>query len=128
MAAGLMLQIPDSALAMFAGESGTMTAGIITDLHHDIMHDARMRLKAFLDAMQTGKPDCILQMGDFAYPNAENQPLADEFNAAHPLSLHVIGNHDTDANHTKEACITRWKMPARYYTKDIKGMRFVVLD
>lgn len=102
--------------------------GLITDLHHDIMHDAPARLEEFLKEMEKLKPDAIMQLGDFAYPSPKNMELISLFNQAHHEHLHVIGNHDTDNSHTKEECIKTWGMPARYYTKSINGIALVVLD
>jgi 3',5'-cyclic-AMP phosphodiesterase len=102
--------------------------GLIADLHQDIMHDGPKRMKAFVDQMGTVKPDALLQLGDFAYPNEKNKAVIDPFNGAHPTTLHVIGNHDTDDGHTKQQCIDVWGMPDRYYAKNINGLSLLVLD
>jgi Icc protein len=128
LATGIVLQIPNTALAMFPSNAKLIKAGLITDLHQDIMHNGKERLEVFLNHMKKNNPDFILQMGDFAYPSDKNKELIDVFNNAHELALHVIGNHDTDSGHTKEQCINYWKMPARYYTKEINGVCFIVLD
>lgn len=127
-ATGIVLQIPDTALAMFASKARPVKVGIITDLHQDVIHNGSERLDAFLAHTKKINPDLILQMGDFAYPNEKNKELIDRFNNAHQTALHVIGNHDTDGGHTKEQCLSYWKMPARYYTKEINGVCFIVLD
>ena len=128
LATGIVLQIPDTALAMFASKAKPVKVGIITDLHQDVIHNGSERLDAFLAHTKKINPDLILQMGDFAYPNEKNKELIDRFNNAHQTALHVIGNHDTDSGHTKEQCLSYWKMPARYYTKEINGVCFIVLD
>lgn len=128
LATGIVLQIPGAAMAMFPSKAKPIKAGLITDLHHDVMHDGHKRLQAFLSHMKKTGPDLLIQMGDFAYPNEKNKGLIDEFNNAHQIPLHVIGNHDTDSGHTKEQCLSYWKMPARYYTKEIAGVCFIVLD
>lgn len=128
VATGIVLQIPDTVLGMFPAKAKTVKAGLITDLHHDIMHDGAERLEAFLAQARKSNPDFIMQMGDFAYPNDKNKPLIDRFNNAHPTALHVIGNHDTDNGHTKAECLEYYKMPARYYTKEVNGVCFIVLD
>ncbi|MFB0985003.1 MAG: metallophosphoesterase, partial [Phycisphaerales bacterium] len=107
---------------------GSVSMGVIADLHHDVMHDGGERLDAFLEAMAEKRPDAIVQLGDFAYPKPKNQNLIDRFNAAHDKSFHVIGNHDTDAGSTTAQCIEMWGMPGRYYVKAIKGVQFLVLD
>ena len=40
--------------------------GLITDLHHDVMHDGFQRLDAFLKAMKAEQPDAIMQLGHLA--------------------------------------------------------------
>jgi len=102
--------------------------GAIADLHHDVMHDGLARTQAFVDSMKKSKPDAIIQLGDFAYPNSKNSDVITLFNQAHDKSLHVIGNHDTDSGHTKQQCLDIWGMPNRYYVQDINGLKLVVLD
>ncbi|MFD2960193.1 MULTISPECIES: metallophosphoesterase family protein [Olivibacter] len=102
--------------------------GLIADLHQDIMHDGQNRLEVFLKSVEAERPDAIMQLGDFAYPSEKNQHIINRFNQAHANALHVIGNHDTDNGHTKEACIRVWGMPARYYTKTLNGIKLIVLD
>lgn len=128
LATGIVLQIPGTAMALFPSKAKTIKAGLITDLHHDIMHNGPERLQTFLSHMKKINPDFIMQLGDFAYPNDKNKVVIDEFNNAHQQALHVIGNHDTDSGHTKAQCLSYWKMPARYYTKEIGGVSFIVLD
>nr|WP_199077761.1 metallophosphoesterase [Pedobacter sp. ASV19] len=128
MATGIVLQIPGRVMAMFPTKAKVIKAGLITDLHQDVIHNGSERLQVFLSHVKKIKPDFIMQMGDFAYPNDKNKALIDEFNQAHPVALHVIGNHDTDSGHTKEQCLRYWKMPARYYTKEINGVCFIILD
>ncbi len=102
--------------------------GLIADLHHDVMHDGLARTAAFVKAMASYRPDAIMQLGDFAYPNAKNREVIDLFNGAHEHSLHVIGNHDTDSGHSQKQCLDIWGMTGRYYAQDIGGLRLLVLD
>ena len=102
--------------------------GLIADLHHDVMHDGLARTAAFVKAMAAYRPDAIMQLGDFAYPNAKNREVIDLFNGAHEHSLHVIGNHDTDSGHSQKQCLDIWGMTGRYYAQDIGGLRLLVLD
>ncbi|MDB4775529.1 MAG: hypothetical protein CBB69_007485 [Phycisphaera sp. TMED9] len=127
-AASLSFALPSFAVAAVRRLQGSVSLGVIADLHHDVMHDGDVRLDAFLQAMATKQPDALVQLGDFAYPQPKNRNLIDRFNAAHEQSLHVIGNHDTDAGSTTEQCIEMWGMPDRYYMKDIKGIQLLVLD
>ncbi|MBO9619916.1 MAG: metallophosphoesterase [Niabella sp.] len=124
---GLALQLSGATLNLFDRKAKT-TIGIITDLHQDIMHNGYDRLSAFAERMKKIRPDALLQMGDLAYPGDKNKAVIDLFNNAHPVRMHVIGNHDTDAGYTKQQCIDYWGMPARYYTKEINGICFIILD
>ncbi len=113
---------PDSS----AAADGKIRIGLITDLHQDIMHDGPERMAAFLNWAESIGADAVMQLGDFAYPNSGNASVIDPFNAAG--GLHVIGNHDMDAGHTKEQCLKVWGMPSLYYATDVAGIRVLVLD
>lgn len=102
--------------------------GLIADLHHDVMHDGPQRLAAFLEFARQQQPDAIVQLGDFAYPNAANQAVADAFAAAHPRALNVLGNHEIDDGHTFDEVARLWNMKGRYYAEDVAGLRLIVLD
>ncbi|MDG2423258.1 MAG: metallophosphoesterase [Phycisphaerales bacterium] len=127
-AASLTLALPRMSFAAAGTLKKPVRIGVIADLHHDVMHDGADRLDVFLDRMSVNKPDAILQLGDFAYPKAGNAEIINRFNQAHKQSLHVIGNHDTDAGCTTDQCIEMWGMPGRYYTQDIEGLQLLVLD
>ena len=127
-AASLTLALPRMSAAAVGSLERPVRIGVIADLHHDVMHDGDDRLDAFLKDMSATRPDAILQLGDFAYPSEDNSGLISRFNEAHTRSLHVIGNHDTDAGFTKDNCIERWGMPGRYYARDIEGIKLLVLD
>ncbi len=128
-AAGASLTLPiHSALAGLADLKKPIKLGLIADLHHDVMHDGPQRLDAFLKAMKATKPDGLIQMGDFAIPKDQNKKIIETFNNAHPVSLHVIGNHDTDHGYSKQQCQKAWGMPGFYYTQLVEGVRLIVLD
>ena len=127
-AASVTFALPAASLAAVRTLVKPVEIGLIADLHYDIMHDGDARLGAFVQAMSARTPDAIVQLGDFAYPSAKNSSCIDRFNAAHAKSLHVIGNHDTDAGFTKSDCIEQWGMPGRYYACDIGGLHLLVLD
>jgi 3',5'-cyclic-AMP phosphodiesterase len=120
--------IPDAVRANVRRLAKPIRVGIIADLHHDLMHDGQERLEEFLAAMSDPVPDAIIQLGDFAVPAPKNWQLIDTFNEAHPRSLHVRGNHDTDDGYSVEQVVDMWGMRARYYHEDIGGARLIVLD
>ena len=102
--------------------------GVIADLHHDIMHDGPERLSAFIKTMNAERPDFIVQLGDFCMPKKENQPLLDIWNQFNGPAYHVIGNHDIDGGYTPGQVVDFWKAKDKYYSYDIKGFHFVVLN
>ena len=106
----------------------TVRLGLITDLHQDIMHDGPRRLEAFLKRMHALRPDALVQLGDFAVPSPQNKALIAQFNKAHSLALHVLGNHDTDGGYTKQQTMDAWGMQQRYYAHELSGLRLLVLD
>lgn len=87
---------------------------VISDIHSDIMHDAKKRLQNFLDAAQKANVDFIIDLGDFAMVKPENQYMVDLWNSFPGDKHHVIGNHDTD-NCNKEQFMDFVGMPSRYF-------------
>ncbi|MEJ2901371.1 metallophosphoesterase [Pedobacter panaciterrae] len=102
--------------------------GMITDLHHDIMHDGIERLSAFIKEMNAESPDFIIQGGDFCVPKEANAPLLDVWNQFKGDKFHVIGNHDNDGGYTRDQVVEFWKARSKYYSFDKNGFHFVVLD
>ena len=128
VAGSIALSLPRSAHSAMQKLKHPVSMGLIADLHQDVMHDGAKRMQAFVRKMSVSAPHAILQLGDFAYPNAKNAEVISMFNDASAMPLHVIGNHDTDAGHTKQQCLEVWKMPARYYVQNIRGLNLIVLD
>ena len=102
--------------------------GIIADVHIDLLPEAENHLDTFLAAMKKEQPDALIQLGDFAFPSDKNQRLVDKFNSAHPDAIHVIGNHDLDKGHTKDDVVKSWGIPGYYYSKEVEGLKLIVLD
>lgn len=124
----IALSIPNLAMAAFSKTDKPIKIGLLADLHQDVMHDGKKRLSEFLNEMKSFKPDALIQLGDFAYPGDKNKEVIEMFNNAHENSFHVIGNHDTDSGYTKQQCIDYWGMKDCYYTQNIAGITFIVLD
>ncbi|SDT24634.1 Calcineurin-like phosphoesterase [Mucilaginibacter mallensis] len=119
----LFARIPD-----LKPKSKKIRFGVITDLHHDIIYDGLPRLSAYIDEMNIKAPDFIIQMGDFCIPKKENLSLIDVWNKFKGPKYHVIGNHDTDGGYTRDQVIEFWNAKAKYYSFDVNGFHFVVLD
>ncbi len=102
--------------------------GLIADVHIGFIEGAEQRLASFLAAMKQVNPDALVQLGDFAYPNAKHQASADTLNAAHEKVIHVIGNHDLDHGLKRQDAVKAWGMPGRYYAMEVQGVKVIVLD
>ncbi len=127
--AGSTFLLPSVGFALPQGDSSreALTMGVIADLHHGLAPDAMSRLEVFMDAVAQLKPDAILNLGDFNYgtPQAlECKILWEEFRGR---KYHVLGNHDLDKT-TKKRVMNSWSMKERYYSFDLGGFHFIVLD
>ncbi|NGF55245.1 alkaline phosphatase [Parapedobacter sp. SGR-10] len=131
IAATAALDIPSVAAERTTRPQGTLSSirfGICTDLHYDIMPDGLDRIKAFINTMNAEKADFIIQLGDFCKCYDYNRPLLDEWGKFDGPSYHVLGNHDMDGGFTKDQVVQFWKSDGKYFSFDIKGYHFVVLD
>ncbi len=126
--AAISFAIPKEALSFANSLKSKVSLGVISDLHNDLIPDGKDRLNDFLGEVAKRKPQAIIQMGDFAFPSERNQELVNLFNEAHPHSFHVLGNHDMDEGFTKENCLKSWGIPSSYYTKEVSGLKMIVLD
>ncbi len=126
--------------------------GVIADLHVDIMHDCEQRLATFLDACRKENVDFIVQLGDFCYPdektcvcerqyrpvniqNALDYPvyankakIMEMWNNFEKPAYHVLGNHDCDFCTKKQIFEYYGVDYGSYYSFDMGGFHFVVLD
>ncbi|MEE2808555.1 MAG: metallophosphoesterase, partial [Verrucomicrobiota bacterium] len=107
---------------------GPVKIGMIADLHQDVMHDGDRRLESFVQAMKNEKPDAIIQLGDFAYPNKKNKKILEKFQNSNSNAFHVLGNHEIDDGHSFDEVVRLWGMKGRYYSQDVNGLKLIVLD
>ena len=105
----------------------TVKFAVITDLHSDIMHDARERLETFLDAAKKEKVDFIINLGDFAEVKEKNRPMVELWNSFPGNKYFALGNHDHECS-TKEEYMKFVEMDRNYYSFDKGGIHFIVLD
>ncbi len=115
-------------LPAYGASKKPVRLGVIADLHGGLAVDAMQRLDAFLAAMEAAQPDALVQLGDFAFPNAKHQVYADKFNAAHKETIHVIGNHEFDFGLSRQDCYQAWSIQNSYYRQDLDDIRILVLD
>lgn len=127
-AIGASITLPSPAAANSLQAEPPIKLGVIADLHGGFAADAAARLDSFLKSMSAQECDALVQLGDFAFPNEKHQAYADQFNAAHNETIHVIGNHEFDLGLDRTDCFKAWGIDASYYRRDIRGLRVLVLD
>jgi 3',5'-cyclic AMP phosphodiesterase CpdA len=123
LATGSLQAAPSNTLKKFQ----PVKFGIIADIHHGVLSDVGERLEKFLRQVETEKPDFVISLGDFTAPLPKNKAFAEKYRSAKCPAYHILGNHDLDAVGKKEA-VAFLKMPAAYYSFDVSGWHFVVLD
>ena len=127
-AAGVTWMLPGGAMVNSKSVDRKLKFGIIADLHGGFVRDAESRLDVFLNAVKKEPCDGLIQLGDFAFPNAKHQKFADKFNAAHDTRIHIIGNHEFDYELKREDCYKAWGIESSYYSRDVGGLQVIVLD
>ena len=119
-------------LAASCSQNKIVRFGVCTDVHKDVMHDADQRLQVFVSEMKEKDVDFIIQLGDFTQPQDYNASFMNIWNSFEGPAYHVLGNHDmdndTDDRYTREYTRTYLDMPAQYYSFDMNGCHFIVLD
>jgi len=102
--------------------------GICSDVHKDIMYDADIRLKKFIDVASSKDLDFIIQLGDFCRPYEYNREFLSIWNNYSGEKHHVIGNHDADGGFTRKQVVDFWGLPSCYYSFEKNGFHFIILD
>lgn len=106
----------------------TISFGLCTDVHKDLIHDADSRILVFLREMANRDLDFIMQLGDFCQPHGRNQGFMYIWNSYQGDSFHVLGNHDVDGGFSWDQTMEFYGMESPYYSFDRGGFHFVVLD
>lgn len=117
--------LPFNALST-AGAS-KLRFGIVADVHKDLMPDANKRLQTFIDEALGREVDFVIQLGDFCMSDPNNRNFMKVWEAFKGPKYHVLGNHDMDRN-SKQEMLEFWEMPKTYYSYDVQGFHFIVLD
>lgn len=105
----------------------TIKIGICADVHQDIIFDGETRLQAFLSRMKKESPEFIIQLGDFCHPIPKNKHFIDIWQGYEGMKHHVLGNHDMDLG-SKADTMKFWNMDSNYYSFDLQGFHFIILD
>ena len=124
----MMLPMSLSANALAKERKNSLKFAVCADVHKDIMHDADLRLKAFIEDARDKEVDFIIQLGDFCRPYDYNLEFMSIWNSFQGKKYHVIGNHDMDGGFTREQVVEYWNAEGRYYSFDSEGYHFIVLD
>jgi len=124
--------------------------GIVTDIHahdtdapveHKVMTNYVERLGAFVDAMNAWPADAVIELGDFVNgafvlgadygdPTRIPQILGDAlevFSGLESPTHYVLGNHDM-YDLSKDEFLAAVGQEAKYYSFDLAGYHFVLLD
>lgn len=101
--------------------------GIVSDVHKDLMPDANERLETFISKAIDKDVDFIIQMGDFCFGESKNKSFMKVWETFKGPKYHTLGNHDMDRN-SKVEVMDFWGMPKNYYSFDMGGYHFIVLD
>lgn len=126
-----MLMLPDTQLSfipnLFNGKKERLTFGIVADVHHGMMPNTHGRLEEFIEKAIDRKVDFIIQLGDFCHKEEKSKAFLNTWNTFKNPKFHVLGNHDMDLT-SKAVIMDFWEMSKSYYSFDIKGVKFIVLD
>ena len=120
-----MLSFTPSITAQDTGK--VLNFGIMADVHKDLMPDADTRLERFIVEANHRKVDFIIQLGDFCMADKKNKDFLKIWSTYKGPNYHVLGNHDMD-RHSKPEMLDFWGMPKTYYSYDVEGIHFIVLD
>ena len=124
--------------------------GVFTDAHYKegsassglVFGGARERVRTCVDVMNVRRPDFMIELGDFKDTNVRGaagrdaalgflETIEAEYARFNGTRYHVIGNHDTDSL-TKSEVLGAFAGSATagraYYSFDVNGVRFIVLD
>ena len=104
-----------------------ITFYVCTDVHADIIHDESDRIKTFIEAANENGSDFIIELGDFCFPEPQNNEFLESWNSFKGKKYHVLGNHDLDVN-CKDRYIDFTGMIHNFYSFDIDDYHFIVLD
>ena len=124
----IVLPLNLSANILENSKKKSLRFGICADVHKDVMHDADLRLKAFVEEASKKDLDFIIQLGDFCRPYDYNQNFMSIWNSYSGKKYHVLGNHDMDGGFSREQVVKFWNAIGRNYSFDCRGYHFIVLD
>jgi predicted phosphodiesterase len=146
--AGLSID-PQFALSKQKNPGIRVNFGIVTDSHYADSNPKRNRyfresiskMEECVELMNQMKVDFLIELGDFkdqdTPPNKKNtllylQTIENLFQQFKGPKYHVIGNHDLDSiskeDFSKIANNTKIPAHSTFYSFDLKGMHFIVLD
>jgi predicted MPP superfamily phosphohydrolase len=114
---------------LIPGSAQEIKFGVITDVHHGYLTDVSERLQIFIDVANEEEVDFIIELGDITlFMNEEHSgsflDIWDSFNGP---KYKVLGNHDMD-NNSKQEALDYLGMESNYYTFDMHGIHFIVMD
>jgi len=128
--------------AMIAGCAGTakpVRFAVVADVQYADKDTAIGRyyrngidsLSRFVDAANDQRPDFAIQVGDIIDGGNHAATELDRVLAVYDRLLceryHVVGNHDFNGL-AREAVLSKMKLDTAFYSFEVRGVRFIVLD
>jgi 3',5'-cyclic AMP phosphodiesterase CpdA len=106
--------------------------GLIADVHHYRMPGAHDRLRSFLSEANRRPLDFLIQLGDLcdgykAQLTSEQKEFVADWQSVRLPQYNVLGNHEMDHG-SKQQIMDVLHMPKSYYSFDMRGFHFIVLD
>jgi len=113
-----------------SSDANKITFCAFADLHfrNGDYNWATKRLDAILARALKRNADFVIQLGDFCHNVETAAPVLDKYNAFKIPTYHTMGNHDFEATKTLECVCAAYRLKRNFYSFDIKGFKFIVLD
>lgn len=103
-----------------------MKFAVFTDLHYDVIPDAKRRLHEFINIINEEKVEFIVELGDLCHPIDENKNIINVLSECVP-SYFTIGNHDSDA-YPIDIVLKFLRLNHSYYSFIVNNVKFIMLD
>ena len=110
--------------------SGSVSFSVFADLHwrEGDWSSCEARLDAIVERARCAKAEFVIHCGDFCHDVAAARGLIAKYAAAPVPAYHVMGNHEFECSSSLEEVLAAFSLPRNFYSFDVRGVRFVVLD
>ena len=110
--------------------SDTIFFSVFSDLHwrEGDWASCEARLDAILRRAAGAGAEFTIHCGDFCHDVAAARSMIAKYAKAPIPARHVMGNHEFECSESLEEVLAAFSMPSNFYSFDVRGFRFVVLD